>query len=178
MFTRTHRIGRHIYTEALEGYRDPIGRPRYRCVARWRADRTLAEEIGRTHYNIEQATRRATYYQGIVERTVRANHPKHHKHARQRAKDWQRHLDTATARHGGLSVDDAEVERAAQAKAAEWGARTDAMFQPREEHPIDLAGIAERLRRLATQNVPDVLRVELAAIAASLDALSLPATPP
>jgi len=82
------------------------------------------------------------------------------------------------ARHEGVSVDDAEVERAAQAKAAEWGARTDAMFQPREEHPTDLAGIAERLRRLATQTDPDMLRVELAAIAASLDALSRPATPP
>ena len=97
MFTRAHRIGRHLYTEALESYRDPdTGRPRHRCLARWRAERSLAEEIGRTQHAIERATHNATYYQGVIDRTVRPRFWKHRKWAPEYAKDWQRCLDTAT----------------------------------------------------------------------------------
>ena len=64
MFTRTHRIGRHFYTEALESYRDPdTGRPRHRSLARWRAERSFAEELGRTRWKIEQATGNIAYWQ-------------------------------------------------------------------------------------------------------------------
>ena len=46
MFTRTHRFGRYAYIEVLESYRDPgTGRPRHRCVTRWRAERSFAEEL-------------------------------------------------------------------------------------------------------------------------------------
>ena len=47
------------------------------------------------------------------------------------------------------------------------------MFQPRLA-PSDLTAIAERVRRLATQNDPDALRAELASIAAALDASASP----
>src|SRR5690242_4730371 len=72
MFTRTHRIGRHAYTEALESYRDPeTGKPRHRCIARWRAERSLAEELGRTRYAVDCANESVAYWQGIIDRTVR-----------------------------------------------------------------------------------------------------------
>jgi hypothetical protein len=46
MFTRTHRIGRSVYLEVLESYRDPeSGRPCHHCIARWPADYSLAEAI-------------------------------------------------------------------------------------------------------------------------------------
>ena len=53
MFTRTHRIGHYDYLEVLESYRDvDNGRPKHRCVARWRAGRSLAEELGRTRFDV------------------------------------------------------------------------------------------------------------------------------
>jgi hypothetical protein len=188
MFTRTHRIGRHLYTEALESYRDPdTGRPRHRCVARWRAERSLAEEIGRTQHAIDRATNSATYYRGVIDRTVKPRFPKHRKDAPECAAAWQRRLDTAmthlaaltAARQAGVPAADADIERAAQAEAARWAAltgRAHAILQPRRA-PADLTAIAERVRRLATQNDPDALRAEATAIAAALDALTPRATP-
>jgi hypothetical protein len=185
MFTRKHRVGRHLYTEALESYRDPeTGRPRHRCLARWRADRSFAQELGKTRFNIERATHNLAYYKGVIDRTVRPRLARHRKCAPASVQSWQRRLDIATAhltalsaaRAAGLPADDAEIERAAQAEAARWaaiGASVKAMLQP--PPPNLTTGLAERVRRLATLNDPDVMRTEVMAIAAALDALSPPA---
>jgi len=64
MFTREHHIGRHLYIEALEGYRDPdTGRPRDRCLARWRAERSFAHELGLTRFRTEEAACHLAYWQ-------------------------------------------------------------------------------------------------------------------
>jgi hypothetical protein len=46
MFTRRHAIGDNLYTEVLEGYRDLLtGKPKHRCVVRWKYGMTLEEAI-------------------------------------------------------------------------------------------------------------------------------------
>ena len=164
MFTRRHRIGRHLYIEALESYREPdTGRPRHRCLARWRAERSFAEELGQTRFGIEHAASNITYWQGIIDGTVRPRVPIHRKRAVESVRGWQRRLDDATAhlsaltaaRDAGLPAHDAGIEQAQQAEAARWagiGASIRAMFQP--QPPPDLTGLAERVRRLTTQNNP------------------------
>jgi hypothetical protein len=97
---------------------------------------------------------------------------------------WHRHLDIATAhltaletaRTAGLMAEDAEVEAAVRAEAARWRAITSSFpMLPHPRPPPELAGLADRVRRLAGQNDPDTMRTEIAAIAAALDALASPA---
>jgi hypothetical protein len=188
MFTRTHRIGRHVYTEALESYRAPeTGRPRHRCIARWRSERSFPEELGRTRFAIQEANRSIAYWQGVIDRTVRPRFWKHPRRAPKCLAFWRRRLQTemshfaalTEARNKGLLADDGEVEQAAhtaQARSDELRLSLSGMFRPA---PMpDLAGLADRVRRLATQNDPDVLRAELAKIAAALDAATPPESPP
>jgi len=165
MFTREHHIGRHLYIEALEGYRDPdTGRPRDRCLARWRAERSFAHELGLTRFWTEEAACHLAYWQGVIDRTVQPRVPQHRKPATDCVKFWRSRLDIATAhlaeltvaRDAGLPADDAEIEQAALAEADRWaraGTATRMMLQTR------------------SRNDPDALRAEIAAIAADLDAL-------
>lgn len=169
----------------LESYRDTgAGRPKHRCVARWRAGRSLAEELGRTRWEIEHATRNATYWQGLLDRTVKPRSWSHIGRARDCAPFWQRRLTVATAQltalteaRQALGAADADIDRA---EAAEREAAT------RSVHPATagmtpgfrapdrslLAGLADRVRGLMVQNDPDALRAGLGEIAAALDALS------
>ena len=71
MFFRTHRIGRNVYTEALESYRDDSGKPRHRCVARWHADQSFAVALGKARHAVEDAADTLAYWQGVIDRTVR-----------------------------------------------------------------------------------------------------------
>jgi hypothetical protein len=182
MFTRTPRIGRYLYTEALESYRDPVtGLPKHRCVARWRAERTLAEEMGRARFRIANATKNIAYWQGVIDRTVRPNFWKHVRRAPDSVKHCRASLATETARHAQLMAvhavlpaDSGEIDRAAETERAKWdaiGASFRAFTQPRP--PTDqLAALAERIRAIAAQNDPDAVRAGLAEIAAELDALA------
>jgi hypothetical protein len=188
MFTRTHRIGRHAYTEALESHRDPeTGKPRHRCIARWRAESSLAEELGKTRFAIERASKSVAYYQGVIDRTVRPRFWKHIKWAPESLEHWRRDLQTemshfaalTEARDKGLPADDGEIEQAAQTHASRWAALTTRANAVDRSAPMpDLAGLADRVRRLATQNDPNAIRTELAEIAAALDAAIALATLP
>jgi hypothetical protein len=129
MFTRTHCIGRYVYTEALESYRDPeTGKSRHRCVVRWRAERSFAEELGRIHFEIDRANKDIAYYQGIIDRTERPRFRKHIKEApkwlEHLRRNLQRQLSHFTAlieaRNKGLPADDGVIERAAQSHARRW----------------------------------------------------------
>ena len=172
MFIRQHRVGRRIYTEVCESYRDAAGQPRHRCLARWRVERTFAEAIGRTQFEIE-----------LADRNVAAWEKRRGRGAEQTAGFWKRKLEVATrrlaaltaARETGLPADGAAIERAAQAERERWAtvmAGVGAMFRPRPRPA--LTALAERVRRLATQNDPDILRAEFASIAAELEALASP----
>jgi hypothetical protein len=138
MFTRTHRIGRNVYAEALESYRDETGRPRHRCLARWRAERTFSEELDRTRFAIEKAADQLRYWQGLLDQTVQSKFWRHRLRAPEMAKFWRHRLNAATAhlaalmtaRQAGLAVDNAEVEQAEQAEASRW-VEMGAMFQLR-----------------------------------------------
>src|SRR3954454_13340086 len=127
MFTRTHRIGRYLYTEVLESYRDPeTGKPRHRCIARWRAERSFAEELGRTRFAIDEANKNIAFWQGLVDRTVKPKCRKQISRAPDAISFWHRRLQkemshwTALneARDKGLPADDGEVERVAQLHAS------------------------------------------------------------
>ena len=181
MFTRTHRFGRYAYIEVLESYRDPgTGRSRHRCVTRWRAERSFAEELGHTRWRIECAAEQLAFWQGIIDRTARPRFQKQ----RQRAPDclqyWRRELATATAHFAaltearkGLPADEAVIDHAATAAAARWASlttRTRAVLSPPS---IDLSGLAERVRGLAALNDPDALRAEITAIATALDSAAV-----
>jgi hypothetical protein len=180
MFIRTHRIGRHSYTEVLESYRDPdTGCPRHRCLVRWRAGRNFSQELGRTRFGIEHNTSIISYWQSIIDGTARPG--KRIGRASDTVTFWRRRLakDTAhyaaltAARQAGLPADDAEIERAAEAAAREWRAvtaRAQAVLNPKPRS--GLRDLAARVRRLATQNDPDAMRDEIAAIATALDALA------
>jgi hypothetical protein len=116
MFTRAHRIGRHVYTEALESYRDPdTGRPWHRCVRdggpRARSPRRWAGHTGKS------SRLSVAYWQGILDRTVRPKFWKQIKRAPENLKLWRRRLDTArthlaaltAARGAGLPADGARA---------------------------------------------------------------------
>jgi hypothetical protein len=182
MFTRTHRIGRYDYIEALESYRDPeTGKPRHRCVVRWRAERSFAEELGRTHFEIEHANEKIAYWQGLIDRTGGPRFPKQTKRAPEALVSWRRRLQMATshfaalteARNKGLRANDSEIEQAVQVEASRCAAlRTRATsMSSRPARAPDLAVLADRLRRLITQNDLDAVRAELAEIATALEAL-------
>jgi hypothetical protein len=184
MFTRTHHIDRHAYTEALESYRDPdTGRPRQRCLARWRAERSFAEEVGRTQFCIERAAENLAYYQGVIDRTVQPKSPKHLKLAPGYATHWRRWLNKAiahyaaltAAREAGLRASDAEIERAKQAEAQRSGklmANAEAVLA--SPPALNLTGLADRVRRPAGYNDPDAMQDEIRDIAETLDALIAP----
>ena len=172
MFIRQHRVGRRIYTEVCESYRDAAGQPRHRCLARWRVERTFVEELGRVRFEIELAARNVASWE---------KEPPSRPAEQQTARFWQRKLEVAThrldaltvAREAGLPADEAAIERAAQAERERWAAvmaGVRGMFRP---PPVPgLSVLADRVRRLATQNDPDVLRAEFASIAAELEALA------
>ncbi len=125
MFTRKHRIGRHLYTEALESYRDPdTGRLRHQCLVRWRAERSFAEELEWTQFSIEHATRNLAFWR---ERGTKASRAPGTLpllwgglSMSRTAMLWRRRLDRLTvhfaaltaARDAGLSADDVQIEQA------------------------------------------------------------------
>lgn len=105
MFLRTHRVGRSVYTEALESYRDPVtGRPKHRCIGRWKADQPFAVALGAARFSVETATHNLAYWQGVIDRTVRPNFWKHPRRAPENAKFWRRHLDRSTAHLAALEA--------------------------------------------------------------------------
>ena len=127
MFFRTHRIGRNVYTEALESYRDDSGKPRHRCVARWHADQSFAPALGKARHDVERSTEQIAYWQGVVDRTVRPNFWQHVGRAPENAKSWRSRLDRATAHLNGLEAvhakqpaNDEEVQAATEAERERW----------------------------------------------------------
>jgi hypothetical protein len=182
MFLRSHRIGRHLYSEALESYRDPVSsKPKHRCIARWRADRSFAAEIGQTQHAVETASHNANYYQGVIDRAVRPKFRKHYKQASDSLKFWRSRLNKSSkhlaalveARGKGLVVDDSEIERAEQAEAARWRRLTSSVTGAIRPTPAPdrLATLAELARALMVQNDPDAVRAGLVEIADALDAM-------
>jgi hypothetical protein len=180
MFLRSHRIGQHLYSEALESYRDPIsGKPKHRCIARWRADHSFAQEIGQTQHDIETASRNANYYQGIIDRIVRAEFRKHYNSAQTSAKFWRYRLNKSTkhlavlteARTKGLAADNGEIEQAVLAEAERYRRlRLSFTAAVRPTPPPDqLATLARRIRALMVLNDPDAVRAGLEEIAAALE---------
>jgi hypothetical protein len=182
MFVRAHRIGKHLYTEALESYRDPCtGRPKHRCVARWRAEHTLAEELGRIRVDIALSSANCAYFQGVLDRTVPPNRREHIKGASDYLSYWQRkyrvaasHLAALMKARESLPTDDAEIERAQEAETKRRGAFRSVM-RPVESFPSSsleqLGTLADQVRGLASLNDPDAVRTGLAEVAAALDAL-------
>ena len=74
MFIRERRVGRQCYAEALTSFRDSVtGMPKHRCVARWRARLSLAAAIGRAEFERADAERNATFWQGLLDRSVAPN---------------------------------------------------------------------------------------------------------
>jgi hypothetical protein len=133
MFTRTHRMGRNVYTEVLESYRDPDTRKsRHRLIARWRAGRSLAEELALTQYAIEREADNVARHQAWVDGTRKVQHWREHRirqRAPERLRNAQASLDKATAHHakltaareGGVAADVADIERLYTAEVAKWG---------------------------------------------------------
>jgi hypothetical protein len=183
MFTRTRRVGSRLYTEALQSYRDPeTGRPKHLCVARWRAEHSFVEELGRTRYAIENAEKNVAYWQGIIDRTVRPRFWKQYRRAPGAVVDWRRRLEAATAhlaaltevRAAGMAVDDGEIEQATLAERARWDgmlASLNAAITPRPAPDNRLADLADKARGLMQMNDPDAVRAGLAEIAGALDEL-------
>ena len=53
VFLRTHRVGRSVYLEAPESYRDPVTRkPKHHCIARWPADQPFAVVLAKARYTL------------------------------------------------------------------------------------------------------------------------------
>lgn len=156
MFTRTRRL----YTEALQSYRDPeTGRPKHRRVARWAAERTFVQELGRVRYKIEAAEENIAYWQGIIDRTVRRRFWKQYRRAPGAIVDWRRRLEAATAhlaalteaRTAGMAADEGEIEQAALAERARWDgmlASFNAAITPRPAPDNRLADLADKARGL------------------------------
>jgi hypothetical protein len=91
MFLRHRRVGRWIYTEALESYRS-AGTIKHRCAARWHADLTLAQAIAKSEREMADVQRWAEYYDGVRARSVRPRFPKHIAHAAEYGADCRRRL--------------------------------------------------------------------------------------
>jgi hypothetical protein len=103
MFIRTHRIRRYVYTEVMQSYRDPgNGRLLHRCIVRWPAHRSLTDEISRTQWNIEEASRNVAFWQGLLDRTVQPRFPEQVSRAPEFVKFWRRRLAKATAHLAAL----------------------------------------------------------------------------
>ena len=86
MFIRQRRSGQRIYAEALVSFRDPdTGKSRHRCVARWPAAHSLAEEIDEMQRDHDKAQRNVTFWQGLIDRTVEPLYPAQIRRARQPA---------------------------------------------------------------------------------------------
>jgi hypothetical protein len=133
MFTRRHRIGRYDYIEALESYRDPdTGTPKHRCVARWRADLSLAEAIGRTRLDVETAQRNVAYWRGLKDGTVNPKRrvriglaPDHLRFWESRIKRDTPHLAALERAAGVLGADERSWRRLQRLSMA---SRLDAFF--------------------------------------------------
>src|SRR3954451_18508260 len=175
MFTRTHRLGRHLYTEVLESYRDTeTGKPRHRCIARWRAERSFAEELGRTRFAIDLANKNVAFWQGLIDGTQRPLFRGQSKRATENVRFWRRRLEKETshfatlneARDKGLPADDGEIERGVQLHANRSSALTTSA-NAAIGHPApkpDLRELADRVRSLVVLNDPDMLGTNVAEI--------------
>jgi chromosome segregation ATPase len=181
LFTRTHRVGKSVYTEVLESYRDPeTGRPKHHCIVRWRGEHSLAEEIAGVRSAIEGRTRSLAERQAEFERTKRGRNYGRFRSAQKWLESTRRDLDRATAHHAaletaraaGLEADDDAIRQATEeleAEDARFQAHMRAIMRP---PPSPLAELAARLRDLMAQNDHDVLREGLREVADKLDALS------
>ena len=97
MFLRHRRVGRYIYTEALESYRSG-GRIRHRCAVRWHAHLTLAQAIAEVAELAAVCRRWVKYYDAVQAGAVPPKLPKHRKHAAEYGADSRRLLGLHTAR--------------------------------------------------------------------------------
>jgi hypothetical protein len=191
MFTRTHRMGRNVYTEALESYRCPdTGKPKHRLIARWSAARTLAEELALTQHAIERATFWVAHYRAWVDGTRQIGHWRHHRIKARAPEDLRKaqadldkaqahHAKLTAAREAGVVADPADIERAYSAEAKRRGSfrarlRSSLQLEP-EEPEIDRAALIDRLRDLATKNDPEAMRDGLAELIETLEGQAQPA---
>jgi hypothetical protein len=60
MFLRTHRVGRSVYTEALESYREG-GKTKHRCIARWKADRSFVAVLAEARLAVDDSSLSGAY---------------------------------------------------------------------------------------------------------------------
>jgi hypothetical protein len=109
-FVRTRRVRQRIYIEALTRYHDETGKPRRRCVARWPAGRTLADEIDEMQRDLDLAQRNVMFWQGLIDRTVHPLFPAQISRAPRSLCYWRRRLATATTRLAQLSEARAGLE--------------------------------------------------------------------
>jgi hypothetical protein len=106
MFTRTHHVGRYAYTEALQSYRDPnTKQPKHRCIARWPANHSLADELRRARTFVDDLQSNIAYWQGVIDRTVPPpRRPFHPRRARRVLAWYDQRLPRATARLAALQA--------------------------------------------------------------------------
>jgi hypothetical protein len=182
MFVRTHRVGSNVYSEALESYRDQAtGKPRHRSVARWSAERSLAEEIAEAEWETGYLNRQLASCCAVIDGTVSPRDWRQYYRARKAEPDLQARLDKASKRlaalnkaKDGLGIADDEVERARQAIVDEVERRREqaASKSPAASARLFVVRLSERLRDLSMQNDPEAMRAGLQAIAAELLALA------
>jgi cobalamin biosynthesis protein CobT len=118
MFLRTHRVGRSVYTEALESYRDPIiGKPKHRCIARWR-DRSFAVALAEARAQFGNTSESRAYWQGILDGTVRPRVRGLRHRSPDKPREARRNLavlDQGVAHLAGLEAVHAKLAPAAEA---------------------------------------------------------------
>jgi hypothetical protein len=105
VFLRHRRVGRHVYTEALESVRDAqTGRLKHHVVARWRAEFTLAEIIAHIEGWMADDRRWAEYYEGVAAGLMRPRVAKHRRMAPEQARPHRKAIDDASARLAPLKA--------------------------------------------------------------------------
>ena len=134
MFLRTHRVGRSVYTEALESYRDPItGKPKHRCIARWR-DRSFAVALAEARAQFGNTSESRAYWQGILDGTVRPRVRGLRHRSPDKPREARRNLavlDQGVAHLAGLEAVHAKLAPAAE---ADIQAATEAVRQRMEQN--------------------------------------------
>ena len=122
MFIRQRRSGQRIYAEALVSFRDPdTGKSRHRCVARWPAAHSLAEEIDEMQRDHDRAQRNVTFWQGLIDRTVEPRYPAQIRRAPANLQYWLRSVATTATSLARLGEARAGLEQEMAEKQARGG---------------------------------------------------------
>lgn len=103
MFTRTHQTGDYAYTEATQSYRT-ASQNKHRCIARWPAHRSLADELALAQQRVDQLRLDIAYWQDVIKRTIPPKPRSCPASAPRVLADLQHRLLRATARLAALQA--------------------------------------------------------------------------